>query len=155
MIKSNIEIKQITDIQTIALSHTGINGIDKAFERLIKLAMPTVIKHNPETKIGRIFYDSFKDTAPDKVRMGIFLTTNTPLDFHPELNQITIKKGKYVVGHFEIGIDEFEQAWKSLFNWTIENAYKISKAYPFEIYHNNFREHPEQKFIVDFFIPVV
>jgi AraC family transcriptional regulator len=35
-----------------------------------------------------------------------------------------------------------------------ENGYKRADGNPFEIYHNNFDEHPEKKSIVDFYIPV-
>ncbi|WP_394359160.1 hypothetical protein [Chryseobacterium oranimense] len=47
-----------------------------------------------------------------------------------------------------------ERCWVSLFLWMNEHRYSIRKAFPFEIYHTNFREHPEGKMIVDFCIPV-
>jgi len=36
-----------------------------------------------------------------------------------------------------------------------ENGFKKADGNPFEIFHNNFREHPENKAIVDFYIPVL
>ena len=152
--QSKIEIKQIPDIKVLGLTHTGINGIEKTFEKLIKVALPKVIKYNPETKIGRIFYDSFKNTDPNQVRMFVFLTTKEPLTIHPEVKQMTIHKGKYIIGHYEITMTEFAQTWTELFNWMKENGYRKRSDYPFEIYQNDFREHPEQKFIVDFYIPI-
>lgn len=35
-----------------------------------------------------------------------------------------------------------------------ENSYTTRKAFPFEIYHSNFKEHPEGKMVVDFCIPI-
>jgi len=35
-----------------------------------------------------------------------------------------------------------------------ENGYKKAAQNPFEIYHNDFRMHPENKCIVDFYIPI-
>ena len=35
-----------------------------------------------------------------------------------------------------------------------ENGYKKADRFPFEIYHTNFKEHPEGKMTVDFCIPI-
>jgi len=35
-----------------------------------------------------------------------------------------------------------------------ENGYSKADNIPFEIYHNNFNEHPEKKCIVDMYIPI-
>jgi AraC family transcriptional regulator len=35
-----------------------------------------------------------------------------------------------------------------------ENGYEKADREPFEIYYNNFKEHPERKAIVDFCIPI-
>jgi hypothetical protein len=36
-----------------------------------------------------------------------------------------------------------------------ENGYQYKRTFPFEIYHNNFKEHPQKKCIVDFCIPIL
>jgi len=151
---AKIEIKQTPELNLAGVTHIGINGIENAFEKLIKWAIPKGLLKNSETKMGRIFYDSFKVTAPDKVRMSIFLTTNVPFEIDGEINKLTINKGKCIVGHFEITPNEFEKSWTSLFIWMNENGYKKSSENPFEIYHNDFREHPENKFITDLYIPI-
>jgi len=151
---AKIEIKQTPELNLAGVTHIGINGIENAFEKLIKWAIPKGLLKNSGTKMGRIFYDSFKVTAPDKVRMSIFLTTNAPFEIDGEINKLTINKGKCIVGHFEITPNEFEKSWTSLFIWMNENGYKKSSENPFEIYHNDFREHPENKFITDLYIPI-
>lgn len=151
---AKIEIKQTPELNLAGVTHIGINGIENAFEKLTKWAIPKGLLKNSETKMGRIFYNSFKVTASDKVRMCIFLTTNLPFEIDGEINKLTIKKGKCIVGHFEITPNEFEKSWTSLFIWMNENGYKKSSENPFEIYHNDFREHPENKFITDLYIPI-
>lgn len=151
---AKIEIKQTPELNLAGVTHIGINGIENAFEKLTKWAIPKGLLKNSETKMGRIFYDSFKVTAPDKVRMSIFLTTNVPFEIDGEINKLTINKGKCIVGHFEITPNEFEKSWTSLFIWMNENGYKKSSENPFEIYQNDFREHPENKFITDLYIPI-
>jgi AraC family transcriptional regulator len=151
---AKIEIKKTPELNLAGVSHVGINGIENAFEKLTKWAIPKGLLKNSEAKMGRIFYDSFKVTAPEKVRMNIFLTTNEPFDTEGEINKLTINKGKCIVGRFEITPNEFEKSWTSLFIWMNENGYKKSSENPFEIYHNDYREHPENKFIVDLHIPI-
>ena len=151
---ATIEIKETPELNLAGVTHVGINGIENAFGKLIKWANSKNLLKNPEAKMGRIFYDSFKVTAPDKVRMSIFLTTNDSFEPEGEINKLTINKGKCVVGRFEIGANDFEKSWTGLFIWMNENGYKKSAENPFEIYHNDFREHPENKFIVDLYIPI-
>ncbi len=66
----------------------------------------------------------------------------------------TIDAGKFIVGSGEVTLQDFEQCWVSLFLWMNEHHYTMRKAFPFEIYHSNFKEHPEGKMAVDFCIPV-
>ncbi|MHA7943718.1 AraC family transcriptional regulator [Formosa sp. 3Alg 14/1] len=152
---AKIEIKD-TPKQTLAsVTHIGINGLENAFETLTKWAIPKGLLNHPEAKMGRLFYDSFKVTAPDQVRMSIFLTTHQAFDVAGEISKLTIEKGKCIVGRFEISPHDFEKAWTSLFLWMNENGYKKSPENPFEIYQNDYRTHPENKFIVDLYIPIV
>lgn len=151
---AKIEIKETPELNLVGVTHIGVNGIENAFEKLTKWAIPKGLLKSSEAKMGRIFYDSFKVTAPDKVRMSIFLTTIEPIKTEGEINGLTIKKGKCIVGRFEITPIEFEKSWTSLFIWMNENGYKKSSENPFEIYHNDFREHPENKFITDLYIPI-
>ncbi|MEP0986546.1 AraC family transcriptional regulator [Ekhidna sp.] len=151
---ANIEIKETPELSLAGVTHIGINGVENGFEKLIKWANSKALLKNPEAKIGRVFYDSIKVTAPDKVRMSIFLITNEPFEVEGEINKLTINKGKCIVGRFEITPNEFEKSWTGLFIWMNENGYKKSTENPFEIYHNDFREHPENKFIVDLYIPI-
>ena len=70
------------------------------------------------------------------------------------MSQTIIEAGKCIVGSFEIGLNEFEQAWTGLFLWMNENGYKKADRNPYEIYHNDFNTHPEKKFILDLHIPI-
>ncbi len=151
---AQIEVKETPELTVAAVTHTGIDGIEMAFEKLIKWATPKGLLKNPEAKLGRVFFDSFKITPAHKVRMHIFLTTNEPFETEGVITRSLIKRGKCIVGRFEIKPMEFEKAWTSLFLWMNENGYKKSEENPFEIYHNHYMDHPENKFIVDLFIPI-
>ena len=151
---ANIEIKNTPELNLPAVTHIGINDVENGFSRLIKWANSKSLLQDPEAKMGRIFYDSVKITAPDKVRMGIFLITDKPFEAEGEINKLTITKGRCIVGRFEITTNDFEKSWTGLFVWMNENGYKKNDEHPFEIYHNDYREHPENKFIVDLYIPI-
>lgn len=151
---AKIEIKETPELNLAGITHIGINGIENAFEKLTKWANSKGLLKDSEAKMGRIFYDSFKVTESNKVRMSIFLITNQSFETKGEVNRVIINKGKCIVGRFEITPNDFEKSWTGLFIWMNENGYKKSVENPFEIYHNDFREHPENKFIVDLYIPI-
>ena len=101
-----------------------------------------------------IYHDSFKVTEAHKVRMSASILLNNPVETKGEIGQTSIESGRFIVGSFEIQTKEFEKSWTGLFIWMNVNGYKKADRNPFEIYHNNFNEHPEKKAIVDFYIPI-
>ncbi|MFI1771179.1 AraC family transcriptional regulator [Thalassobellus citreus] len=151
---AKIEIKETPELKLVSITQIGVDGIEHTFERLKKWAIPKGFMNNPEAKLVRIFHDSFKITASNKVRMSIGLLTNELFNNEGEIILETIKKGKCIVARFEITPNNFETSWSSLFIWMNENGYKKASQNPFEIYHNDFRTHPKNICIVDFYIPI-
>lgn len=151
---AKIEIIEMPKMNLAYVTQIGVNGIDNAFQRILKWAIPKGILAKTDTNICRVFHDSFKVTDAAKVRMSIGILTSHELKVENEIELTKIEKGKNIVGHFIIEPNEFEKSWDSLFIWMNENGYKKADRYPFEIYHNNFNEHPEKKCIVDLFIPI-
>ena len=155
-IKMNAKI-EVTEMQKMNLAYVtqiGVNGIDNAFQTIVKWATPKGLLAKTDTNVCRVFHDSFKVTDADKVRMSIGILTKQDLTVGGEVGLTTIENGKNIVGRFVIEPKEFEKSWDSLFIWMNENGYKKADKYPFEIYHNNFNEHPEKKCIVDLCIPI-
>ncbi|MBK9737661.1 MAG: AraC family transcriptional regulator [Saprospiraceae bacterium] len=152
---AKIEIKEIEKLNLAFLTQIGSSGLHHAYEKLIKWAKPKGLFENPNVKMARIYHDSFKITEPEKVRMSACIVLNEPVEVSGEIGLTVIEKGKCIVGHFEIEPKDFEKAWNGLFVWMNENGYKKADRNPFEIFHNNFSEHPENKSIADFYIPVI
>lgn len=152
---ANIEIKEIPKLDFAFLTQIGVSGLHNAFGKLIMWARPKGLLENPDFKMARIYHDSFKITEPEKVRMSACVVLQEPVVVSGEIGLTTIEKGKCIVGHFEIEPIDFEKYWKALFVWMNENGYKKADKNPFEIFHNNFSEHPENKSIVDFYIPII
>ncbi|MEK6154214.1 AraC family transcriptional regulator [Flavobacteriaceae bacterium 3-367] len=155
-IKMNAKIKIVErPLQHLAcITHIGEQGLENTFERLVKWAKPKGLLQNPEAKLARVFHDSFKVTAAEKVRMSACILLDEPMGAEGEIGPAQIEKGKFIMGRFEILPHAFEQAWSSLFVWMNEEGYRKAAQNPFEIYHNDYREHPENKFIVDLYIPI-
>ncbi len=151
---AKIEIKEVPALGFASITQIGVNGIEYAFERLIKWANSKDLLENPSAKLARIFHDTFKVTAPGKVRMSICLLTNEPFVAEGEIHKGKIKKGKCIVGRYEITPNDFERSWSGLFIWMNENGYKKAEENPFEIYHNDFRARAGNKFTVDLCIPI-
>ena len=152
--QANIAIKEMPEQNLAYVTHIGVEGLETAFYKIIKWATPRNILDNPNSKIIRVFHDSFKITAAEQIRMSIGVTLNQPIPVEGEIGLTQIEKGKYIVGRYEIEPVNFEKAWTGLFIWMNENGYTKAESNPFEIYHNNFTEHPQKKCIVDLCIPV-
>jgi len=152
---TTITIKQVPELHFATLTQIGVAGLQNAFSRLMNWAKPKGLLADPNFKMGTIFYDSFKVTAPDKVRMKACLLTAKAITSEGDIETLTLAPQKCIVASFEIGPDEFEKSWTSLFLWMNENGYSKADKQPFEIYHNNFNEHPEKKCLVDMHIPII
>ncbi|WP_445457762.1 AraC family transcriptional regulator [Flavobacterium sp. HNIBRBA15423] len=153
IMNANIEIKELSKLDLAYVTHIGVKRLENAFNTILKWATPKNLLDD-NSKIIRIFHDSFKITTPDKIRMSIGITLNQPIEVEGEIGLTQIEKGKYIVGRYEIEPNDFEKAWTGLFIWMNENGYKKADTNPFEIYHNNFINHPDKKCIVDLCIPV-
>ena len=151
---TTITIKQVPELHFATLTVIGSQNLQPAFPMLMDWAGPKGLLAEPNFKMGTVFYDSFKVTAPEKIRMKICLLTAKAITSDREVEALTFAPQKCIVASFEIGTDEFEKSWTSLFMWMNENGYSKADKQPFEIYHNNFNEHPEKICIVDMYIPV-
>ena len=150
---AKIEIEEMPKIDLAYVPVLGIQNIESAYQKIMTWAAPKGMM-NDQTKMITIYHDSFKTTEAHQVRMSACILLNEAVEVVKEIELTSIKEGKCIVGRFEIVLQEFEKSWTSLFIWMNENGYIKSDKDPFEIYHNNFNEHPEKKAIVDFCIPI-
>lgn len=152
---AKIQIATMPDRYLAYVTQIGINGIEESFEKIIRWARARDLLLPENAQLCRVFHDSFKVTDPNKVRMSMGIATAHKIPADGVVQQIKWPGGKNIVARFEIEPQAFEPSWNSLFIWMAENGYQKADRNPFEIYHNNPNEHPEQKCIVDLCIPVV
>lgn len=147
------EIREVSKMNLAYVSGMGPQNLQAAYEKLIRWARPKGLLHR-ETKMITVYHDSFKVTEAEKVRMSASLLLKEPVKAEGEIALMTIDGGKFIVAGFEIELNEFEKSWTALFLWMNENGYRKADRNPFELYHNDFNDHPEKKAIVDFYIPI-
>lgn len=150
---AKIEIKKMPKMDLAYVSCIGPQNLENAYQKLIKWATPKGLV-NEQAKMVTIYHDSFKVTEANKVRMSACVILKEQVVTDGEIGLASIGEGKCMVGNFEIGLNEFEKSWTGLFIWMNENGYKKADRNHFEIYHNNFNEHPEKICMVDFCIPI-
>lgn len=150
---AKIEIKEMPEMHLAYVSSMGTQNLESAFKKLMQWATPLGLMDH-RTKMITRYHDSFKVTRADKVRMSASILLDQPIETEGEVGLVTMEAGTCITGRFEIGLDEFEKSWTGLFIWMNENGHKKADREPFEIYHNNFNEHPDRKAIVDFCIPI-
>ncbi len=150
---AKIEIKEMSKMDLAYVSSIGPHNLESCYAKLVQWATPKGLM-NDKTKMITVYHDSFKVTEASKVRMSASILVDKPVETNGEIGLTTIEAGKFIVGSFEIGLNEFEKSWTGLFFWMNENGYEKADREPFEIYYNNFKEHTERKAIVDFCIPI-
>ena len=152
---AKIEVKELPDMHLASVLSIGVQNIDNAYNKLISWGISKNLFPRENVKMISVYHDSFKVTAPNKVSIHACMLLDEPIKTDGEIFPETLPKGRHIVGSYFIGIHEFEKAWQGLFLWMNENDYQDKRTFPFEIYHNNFKEHPEKKCRVDFCIPII
>lgn len=150
-----IKVTDLPEMNLAAVMSLGIANVESSFNVLMDWAKEKQLLPREDLKMISVYHDSFKVTSADKVRIHACMLLDKPLEKQEgEVFPETLEVGKFIVGSGELTLAEFEQSWVSLFLWMKENGYTTRKAFPFEIYHSNFKEHPEGKMVVDFCIPI-
>lgn len=150
-----IEVKEMPEMNLASVMSLGIANVEPSFNLLMDWAKKKSLFPRENVKMISVYHDSCKITPLDKVRIhACMLLDERLLKQEGEVFPETIHGGKYIVGSGEVTLDDFEQCWVSMFLWMNENNYSTRRTFPYEIYHTNFKEHPEGKMIVDFCIPV-
>lgn len=151
----NIELKNLQEMHLAAVQSIGVQNIENAYQKLISWASSKGLFPSEQVKMITVYHDSFKTTPHDKVRIHAGMLVNQSIEKENMVFAETLPSGKYIVGSYILSHEDFGQAWGALFQWMNNNGYQFRNTPPFEIYHNNYMEHPEKKSIVDFYIPVI
>lgn len=155
-----VEVKHVPEKHVIYVRHTGPYRGDselfaELFGRLFKWANPRDLIKYPETEMLTVYHDSPEITEDNKLRISVCLTVSEKTEVSGEVGKMVIPSGKYAIGHFELSVDQYQEAWNSLFaHWLPESGYQPDDHPCFELYLNHPDEHPEKKHLVDIYLAV-
>ncbi|MBN1187102.1 MAG: AraC family transcriptional regulator [Bacteroidales bacterium] len=150
---TQIEVKTMPAIKVAYVTHVGsFEGIGKAYGKLMSWA-------GAKGLIGgetvTCYHDNPEVTEIDKIRQSACIVLTKDVQPSGEVKTTTIQSGRHAVGKFEVTFNEFEKAWQTMMVWIAENDYIPNEKRAFyEIYRNNFKNHPQQKCIIEICVPV-
>ncbi|MBE7150096.1 AraC family transcriptional regulator [Bacillus mycoides] len=160
-VRGEVEIVTADNVNVAYIRHVGTYkelAIDfsKMIEKLFHYAAEQNYHVFEDTKVLTIYHDHHEFTEDYQLRTSLCITI--PDESAVETSDIgimVIPSGKYAIGHFEIFQEEYKGAWDFLYGeWLPNSGYKPRDSYPFEVYRNDPRQHPENKHIVDIYVPI-
>ncbi|MBN2411526.1 AraC family transcriptional regulator [candidate division KSB1 bacterium] len=159
-IQADVKVKHMPEFHVAYIRYIGpYKGNTALFEnlfgRLFKWAGPRDLIKHPETKVLCVYHDDPEITEEAKLRTSVCISVPEDTPVEGEIGKMLIPGGKYAVARFELSADEYQQAWNAVCGgWLPDSGYQPDDRPCFELYHNDYREHPKRKSIVDICIPV-
>ncbi|MBE7129843.1 AraC family transcriptional regulator [Bacillus mycoides] len=160
-VRGEVEIVAADKVNVAYIRHVGTYkdlAIDfpKMIEKLFHYASEQNYHAFEDTKVLTIYHDHHEFTEDYHLRTSLCITIlDEVVEGNSDIGLMTIPSGKYAVGHFEIFQEEYKGAWDFLYGeWLPNSGYKPRDSYPFEVYRNDPRQHPENKHIVDIYVPI-
>lgn len=159
-VKPNVQVKEMPELHVAYVRHVGPYKGDSElfaglFGKLMNWAGPKGLCQFPETSVLAVYHDDPNLTAEDKQRVSACITVPADTEAGEGIEKMTVPGGPFAVARVEIAGDEFEDAWNSVMaGWLPESGYQPDDRPCYELFHNNFKEHPEQKHILDICVPV-
>lgn len=152
---AQITVKELQEIKLAGIMHIGeFDKIGNMYQRLIEWGNKKEMFSISDFSAITIYHDNPNVTQTSKVRYSACVTINREFKAEGEIRPLVIQKGNYAIGNFEIEAKDFPKAWESLSLWVLDNDYRFRDGDYFEMYLNDHKTHPEQKFIVDICIPI-
>ncbi len=128
---------------------------DRLFGTLMRWAGPRDLFVPRKTKMLTIYHDSPDITEEEKLRISVCITVPQNTKAEGEIGVMTIPDGKFAVGEFYIGMEQYGEAWNHLFGiWLPESGYQCADGPCYEEYLNDPTTDPEGKHKIAIHVPV-
>lgn len=172
-VTGKVTVEKIEEMQVAYVRHTGTyETLGKEYANLIETLIMEAEKqhllvknedvdrdlHDPyKNRIFAIYHDNPEFSEEDLFRTSICLTVPDEIPIREDgiLGKMVLEGGLYVVGHFEIKREQYEDAWNYMYlEWISTNGYVPRSSYPFEVYRNNPSLDEKHIHKVDIYVPV-
>jgi len=157
--KADIEVREMPEITAAYVRHIGPykgnpDVFQNLFNRLMMWAGPRGLMSQPDIKAMCIYYDDPEITDDSKLRIDACISVPKETKVDGEVGKTVIPAGKYAVGHFELGTQEYQSAWDAIYsNWLPQSGYQPADGPCYELYLSEM-EDESKKHKVDIYVPV-
>lgn len=156
----SVEVKTMPALNVAYVRHIGqYQGMAEVFtdlfKRLMLWAQPRDLVRPPTTQVLSVYHDDPNITIDAKLRVDACISVPEGTSAHGEVGTMVVPGGRFAVGRFELGEQEYGQAWSTIMaGWLPDSGYQPDDRLCYELFHNDCSTHPERKAIVDICVPV-
>lgn len=153
----HVEIQEMPSLRVAYVRHIGAyepEFIGPAFQKLLMWAGPRGLLHDQALVLG-VSWDTPHITPEEKCRYDACVTVPERVLPEGNIGVQQLPDGRCAVYQCEVANEQFQEPWTALMrDWLPFSGYQPDDRPTLEIFRNNAAEHPEQKWIVDFCLPV-
>jgi AraC family transcriptional regulator len=135
--KPEVKIEKIDTMRVAYLRYVGpYAGDAELFENLYKRFFAWTGPRGIDVSTTYIIYhDDPNVTDEQKLRMSICVPIGDDVEVSGEIGEMTINGGTYAVGRFELGTEEYGEAWAYMYSeWLPQSGYQPAPDVSFERY---------------------
>lgn len=154
-----LTIRTMEPIKVLYTRYTGAYKGDpdlfsKLFTKLYRYADNNEMV-SQETKWFVVYHDYGDLTSEEKLRLSVCMSIKNDVTSQGEFGSMVLVGGKYAVGRFLLGADEYQGAWNYMTSvWLPDSGYMPDDRLCFEYYPPQDQEENHTRRIVEIFIPV-
>ncbi|MBM7687134.1 AraC family transcriptional regulator [Defluviitalea raffinosedens] len=155
----DLTIQIIEPIKVLYTRYTGAyKGNSDLFSTLFTKLYLFAEKHklvNQETKWFVAYHDYSDLTEEEKLRLSVCMSINNDVAYQGEFGCMELAGGRYAVGSFLLGEDEYQGAWNYMIcEWLPDSGYFLDDRLCFEYYPPQEQEDEHARRVVEIFVPI-
>lgn len=155
-----LTIRSIEPIKVLYTRYTGAykgnsDLFSKLFTKLYRFASKNGMV-SKETKWFAVYHDYGDLTVEEKLRLSVCMSIKNDVTSQGEFGCMELAGGKYAVGRFLLGTDEYQSAWNYMISsWLPDSGYLPDDRLCFEYYPPQEKEDDHARRVVEIFIPII
>ncbi|MGN0350916.1 MAG: GyrI-like domain-containing protein [Roseburia sp.] len=158
----SVRIERISEFEVMYVRHIGdYASLARSYRKLMNTLFTEAKKQSllkpGENHFISIYHDNPEFGNKDQFRTSLCLTYPSECRSKEteQLGKMEIEGGLYMIGHFEINANQFEDAWDYMYQqWIIGKKHMPRNSYPFEVYLNNPEDEKNHLIKVDIYVPL-
>lgn len=157
--KVGVTIERVPTMHVAYVRHTGrYQGLGEVFAglftRLMTWAQPRDLV-NAQASLLSVYHDNPSITEDDRLRVSVCITVPEGTEVSGGIGQMDIEGGMFAVGRFELGEQDYPEAWYALAGgWLPESGYEPDDRLPFERFPIGRTAADPDKHVVEIWLPV-